>query len=60
MDGLPAQIFAEAKRPAATRSEDAPLRIRTALIDSVRHHLVADVPVGIFLSRVSIPERSLA
>jgi asparagine synthase (glutamine-hydrolysing) len=44
------QIFADAERPAATRSEDAPSRIRAALIDSVRHHLVADVPVGIFLS----------
>ncbi len=44
------QIFADAERPAATRSEGAPSRIRAALIDSVRHHLVADVPVGIFLS----------
>jgi asparagine synthase (glutamine-hydrolysing) len=25
-------------------------RLRSALLDSVRHHLVADVPVGIFLS----------
>jgi len=25
-------------------------RVRAALLDSVRHHLVADVPVGIFLS----------
>jgi asparagine synthase (glutamine-hydrolysing) len=25
-------------------------RVRAALIDSVRHHMVADVPVGIFLS----------
>ena len=42
------QVFAEAERPAAR--PDAQSRIRAALIDSVRHHLVADVPVGIFLS----------
>jgi len=44
------QIFAEAERAPATSSEAASSRIRAALIDSVRHHLVADVPVGIFLS----------
>src|SRR5215470_2035716 len=32
------------------RSEDLQLVARDALIDSVRHHLVADVPVGAFLS----------
>lgn len=39
------------------RGAEAPLseaqgrdRLRAALVDSVRHHLVADVPVGVFLS----------
>ena len=44
------QVFADAERPAATPPGDAQSRIRAALIDSVRHHLVADVPIGIFLS----------
>ena len=30
--------------------DDARERVRQALLDSVRHHLVADVPVGAFLS----------
>lgn len=29
---------------------DATARLRNALVDSIRHHLVSDVPVGIFLS----------
>ena len=41
-------------RAEATRSsgndEDLQLAAREALLDSVRHHLVADVPVGAFLS----------
>jgi asparagine synthase (glutamine-hydrolysing) len=45
------QAFAAApKRPARIPAADARERIRAALLDSVRHHLVADVPVGIFLS----------
>ena len=35
---------------AAARPPRAARRVREALLDSVRHHLVADVPVGAFLS----------
>ena len=34
----------------AMREEEAEERLREALLDSVRHHLVSDVPVGAFLS----------
>lgn len=30
--------------------EEMRARLRTGLLDSVRHHLIADVPIGIFLS----------
>jgi asparagine synthase (glutamine-hydrolysing) len=40
---------AEAARSSAN-DEDLQLGAREALLDSVRHHLVADVPVGAFLS----------
>jgi asparagine synthase (glutamine-hydrolysing) len=40
----------EQKKPTRVPSAGARERIRVALLDSVRHHLVADVPVGIFLS----------
>ncbi len=42
-------IAAEA-RPAEGGDADRDGRMRAALLDSVRHHLVADVPVGVFLS----------
>ncbi|BDA71463.1 asparagine synthase (glutamine-hydrolyzing) [Rivularia sp. IAM M-261] len=29
---------------------DATAKVRTALIDSIRHHFISDVPVGVFLS----------
>ena len=41
-------LLAPRKAPALTQTPTQDLR--TALIDSVRHHLVADVPVGVFLS----------
>jgi asparagine synthase (glutamine-hydrolysing) len=40
---------AELANPSAN-DEDLQLAVRNALLDSVRHHLVADVPVGAFLS----------
>jgi asparagine synthase (glutamine-hydrolysing) len=40
---------AETARPSRS-DEDLGLGVREALLDSVRHHLVADVPVGAFLS----------
>jgi asparagine synthase (glutamine-hydrolysing) len=36
--------------PAPANDTGATTRVREALFDSVRHHLVADVPVGAFLS----------
>jgi asparagine synthase (glutamine-hydrolysing) len=41
---------AEARGRDTSQPEDSVAHIRTALLDSVRHHLVADVPVGAFLS----------
>jgi asparagine synthase (glutamine-hydrolysing) len=45
-----AEIFANAKPRTADSPQDRQATFRAALLDSVRHHLVADVPVGIFLS----------
>jgi asparagine synthase (glutamine-hydrolysing) len=42
-------IFAEAEDNPAPEGQRAEL-LREALLESVRHHLVADVPVGTFLS----------
>src|SRR5258708_29686963 len=36
--------------PPTMGREEMRERLRAALIDSVRHHLIADVPVGVFLS----------
>jgi asparagine synthase (glutamine-hydrolysing) len=47
-----AAVCAEAGTPGARANDarDDLAQIRSALLDSVRHHLVADVPVGAFLS----------
>jgi len=48
-----ARTYREAQgRPfsAITHKEEIKALVRDALLDSVRHHLVADVPVGAFLS----------
>ena len=49
-----AQVYSDAESQAAGGDERAKARatgeFRAALLDSVRHHLVADVPVGAFLS----------
>jgi asparagine synthase (glutamine-hydrolysing) len=43
--------FANAcQAPAQVTQHEGRERLRIALVDSVRHHLVADVPVGMFLS----------
>lgn len=41
---------AEQRRGKNGRENDTQEQIRSALLDSVRHHLIADVPVGAFLS----------
>jgi len=49
-----AQVYCEAETVVRSRhapaGADSSAEIRAALLDSVRHHLVADVPVGAFLS----------
>jgi len=45
-----ADELAKAAAAPAGDPGEAPARLRAALLDSVRHHLVADVPVGVFLS----------
>ncbi|HVN00897.1 MAG TPA: asparagine synthase (glutamine-hydrolyzing) [Caulobacteraceae bacterium] len=45
---LPAVLADGARRPAA--SAQFGVRVRAAVADSVRAHLLADVPVGVFLS----------
>ena len=55
-DGAPGEPVAffrledELARAQAMRPDEAAEAARAALLDSVRHHLVADVPVGAFLS----------
>ncbi len=46
-----AQIFAEAEEePAMLAPAETHEVLRCAVLDSVKHHLIADVPVGVFLS----------
>lgn len=45
------QLLAKAERPLPSLSrEEMQAKLRAALLDTVRHHLIADVPVGVFLS----------
>jgi asparagine synthase (glutamine-hydrolysing) len=44
-----AEIAARGRRPPMGEADVWP-EVRAALLDSVRHHLVADVPIGAFLS----------
>ena len=43
------QVFADAVNSTGRKSDGESL-VRQALRESIRHHLVADVPVGMFLS----------
>ncbi|MCX7140583.1 MAG: asparagine synthase (glutamine-hydrolyzing) [Proteobacteria bacterium] len=45
-----AQIWAEARQTAPVARSDLAEVVRQAVLDSARHHLLADVPVGAFLS----------
>jgi asparagine synthase (glutamine-hydrolysing) len=46
-----ADVYTNAEREHVTQPlPELRERVRTALFDSVRHHMVADVPVGVFLS----------
>ena len=47
---IPALLADAERRPASVGREEALSDIRLALLDSVRHHQVADVEVGVFLS----------
>ena len=47
------QILAEAEMQSMGSSQspaEAQEKLRSALLDTVRHHLISDVPVGVFLS----------
>ncbi len=44
------EAIAEAEHPAVHANGEAQHRLREAMLDTVRHHLIADVDVGVFLS----------
>ena len=45
-----AEVFREARLAMTPEPNARPELVRQAVLDSVRHHLVSDVPVGAFLS----------
>jgi asparagine synthase (glutamine-hydrolysing) len=45
-----AKVYRDAEHRNGSRRSDTDVEFRAALLDSVRNHLVADVPVGAFLS----------
>jgi len=45
-----AEAYAQSEMTAASSRDEARELLHEALRDSIRHHLVADVPVGVFLS----------
>lgn len=45
-----ARVFCDAEAALEPAGSDLQQEVRSALLDSVQHHLVADVPVGLFLS----------
>ncbi|MBR8835819.1 MAG: asparagine synthase (glutamine-hydrolyzing) [Stigonema ocellatum SAG 48.90 = DSM 106950] len=50
-EGVTKQLYWEINFTPATISPlEAQEKVRTALVDSIQHHFVSDVPVGIFLS----------
>ncbi|MDA8155228.1 MAG: asparagine synthase (glutamine-hydrolyzing) [Actinomycetota bacterium] len=47
---VPSLIAEAGKKPVSFTGQETMARLREAALDSVKHHLVADVPVGVFLS----------
>ena len=47
---LPVELAEASASPGSTSPEELRSELRSALLDSIRYHLVADVPVGVFLS----------
>jgi asparagine synthase (glutamine-hydrolysing) len=44
------ELIEAESEPESAAPDDLRTRLRDALLDSIRHHFVADVPVGVFLS----------